>query len=664
MKKISGIFLALLTFFSSTLNVFADTIEVIEEKTQTINKDDYESLKNEVEQKVYEYNQQEDGYVYDYEISIKEEKDEVIVTDTKKVTSEKKFTSEEEAKKYYDEYELEDSWKQGELTITSKQEDVVVNGDTITITCEDSACTKEMAALEEALNEYEELEVISKNTTSKNDIKTIVYSVNGKEQELLYEDALKLIVTLNPEVEGYKLVKNESVLVKKGSIDAKTFKEIVGKDTYETYEEAKKATEKFLNSEDYEDKVAVIVAVYDESEKQITKDQSIGFLNEELAWTAAIAEATTELERAIEEGKITINTTIEEAKKALEKAYETGKLGLTGMELDGKIIYFSIPEQRLVETVENIDQKFTTKTAAELAKLALETAATELAETGITIEDIQLVETGEDVTIATESVKQTKIKGSYVLVPTDLTYYSIRLGNKIAFWTTNALSAQQKEDITKSIKENDETVTVVKFINGYNDFDLSDLGSEWSTSNNFKKEVKSIPFVGNITSYSLVIANESSNTVVGLGAIQNGKEYRLTAKMVTATELWYYDRTEIKYGFDYVVEGGGAEITRDLFKVQSILAGKIYTHTMAYRVNTTDTYTSYVASFDIYKEATKTNATVEYKITREKAATGNVTPEEEEQITPPNTGAESNLFVSLGLLVLLAGVISLKKLCK
>ena len=57
MKKLSGIFLAVLTFFSSTLNVFADTIEVIEEKTQTINTDDYESLKSDVEQKVYEYNQ-------------------------------------------------------------------------------------------------------------------------------------------------------------------------------------------------------------------------------------------------------------------------------------------------------------------------------------------------------------------------------------------------------------------------------------------------------------------------------------------------------------------------------------------------------------------------------------------------------------------------------
>ena len=85
---------------------------------------------------------------------------------------------------------------------------------------------------------------------------------------------------------------------------------------------------------------------------------------------------------------------------------------------------------------------------------------------------------------------------------------------------------------------------------------------------------------------------------------------------------------------------------------------------MAYRVNNTETYTSYVAQFDVYKEELKTNATVAYKITREKAATGNVDPDGGEQITPPNTGAESNLFISLSLLALLAGVISLKKLCK
>ena len=57
--------------------------------------------------------------------------------------------------------------------------------------------------------------------------------------------------------------------------------------------------------------------------------------------------------------------------------------------------------------------------------------------------------------------------------------------------------------------------------------------------------------------------------------------------------------------------------------------------------------------------------TKDVKITREKAATGNVGPGGSgEGITPPNTGAESNLFISLSLLALLAGVISLKKLCK
>ena len=133
MKKLSGIFLTILAFFSSTLNVFADAVEVYEEKTQTINKEEYESLKEQVEKKVFELNESDDEYVYDYEISITEEKDEVIITDTKKVTSEQKFTSEEDAKKYYEEYELEDSWKQGELTITSNEEAVVANGETITI---------------------------------------------------------------------------------------------------------------------------------------------------------------------------------------------------------------------------------------------------------------------------------------------------------------------------------------------------------------------------------------------------------------------------------------------------------------------------------------------------------------------------------------------------
>ena len=684
MKKISGIFLALLTFFSSTLNVFADTVEVIEEKTQTINKEDYESLKEEVEKKVFELNEQDDEYVYDYEISITEEKDEVVIEETKKVTSEQKFTSEEEAKKFYEEYELEDSWKQGELTITSKQEDVVVNGDTITIKCQEATCASEIAALEEALNEFEELDVLSKNTTSEKDIKTIEYKVNDKVQELNYEDALKLVLTLNPEVEGYKLVKNEYVLVKKGSIEAKTFKDIMGKDTYETYAEAKAAADKFLNDKNYEDKVAVVVALYDESEKEITKKESIGFLNEELAWTAAIAQATAELEQAIANGEIELAKTLEETKAALEKAYETGKLGLTGMELDGKIVFYSLPELRVKETAETYTQTFYTKTAAELAKEALELINETSEETGISIEDIALTETAEEATNIKSLLSLRKLLGKYTFAPNlkDIgisgfegyeIYYSITSDNKMVIWTAEALTAKEKEEITKSTKESNENITSITFITGYNtDNSIEGLGNV-----TFKKEEKSI-FGRKYYDYTIAMDNEPADMVINAGIITTGKTYELSYKQVASTELWYYDRTEVKYGFDYTVQGGGATVTRDLFKVQSILSGNIYDYTMAYRVNNTQSYTSYIASFDIYKEATKTNATVEYKITREKAATGTVDPEEDntnqdvvvtpeeetEQITPPNTGAESNLFISLGLLALLAGVVSLKKMCK
>ena len=657
MKKVSGILLALLTFFSSTLNVFADAVEVYEEKTQTINKEDYESLKQEVEQKVYNLNESDDEYVYDYEITITKEEDEVVVTDTKKVTSEKKFTSEAEAKKFYEEYQLEDSWKQGELTITSSEESVVVKGDTITVTCSEASCADKIAEIEATLNEYEDLEVISKETTSKDDQKTIVYEVGGKAAELTYEDAVKLVLTLNPQVDGYKLVKNEYVLVKKGSVDAKTFKELVGKDTYETYEEAKAASDKFLKDERYEEKVAVIVAIYDDSEKETNKTTLPGQLTEELAYTIALADAKAELEKAIEEGKITIEGTIEEAKKALENAYKTGKLQLNGIELDGRVVYYSLPEKRTVRDVKELSQTFFTKTGAELAKSALEATQETLKEQGISIEDITITETNEEAYNVIDLGKQTAIRGSYIIVPSESGFYSIRKGDKIVIWTPSALSSEQKEEISKSMKENDETIVSVQFVTGYNE----ELTIDGIGSFTFKKTEKNI-FGRPVISYSLEVKGEG--TEVRAGTITKGKVYKLSYKTVATTELWYVDKTEIKYGFDYTVQGGGVKVTRDLFNVQSILAGKIYNHTMAYRVNNTQSYTSYVASFDIYKEETITNATVSYKIIREKAATGNVDPDGGEQITPPNTGAESNLFISLSLLALLAGVISLKKLCK
>lgn len=683
MKKIGGIFLAVLTFFASTLNVFAQAIEeVVEEKTQTINKEDYESLKEEVEKKVFDLNEQDDEYVYDYEISIIEEKEEVTITETKKVTSEQKFTSESDAKKYYDEYELEDSWKQGELTITSTNEDIVVNGDEITMTCKEATCQEEIAALEAALNEYEELKILSKNTTSTDDTKTIIYSVNGKEQEIHYEDALRLVLTLNPEVEGYKLVKNEYFLVKKGSIETKTFKDIMGKDTYETYEEAKEAADKFLNNEKYEDKVAVIVAVYDDSEKEIKKESSTGFLTEDMALAAAIAQATSELEQAVEEGKISIEKTIEETKKALETAYKTGSLELSGMELDGKIVYYNLPELRKEEKSETTTQLFSSKTAAELAKLALEKTAEELEGTGITISDITLTEINEETTTLTEGIEVKGKKGIYPLIPTSTGYYSLQKGNSMVIWTVNELTEQQKEEISISIQENNDKIKRIHFVNGFNEEQKIEGIGKFT----FKEDGRIVKI------YSLVVNGEGTNVATGL--ITTGKKYQLSYKTTTVTELWYYDRTEIKYGFDYTVQGGGATIIRDLFKVQSILAGKIYDHTMAYRVNTTNTYTSYVASFDIYKEEVKTKATVAYKITKEKAATGGTGPSEEDNnnqqqpeqtpvipeetpeqpeednegtgtVLPPNTGVQVNFFMEGALLIsILVAAASLKKLCK
>ncbi|MBE6146205.1 MAG: hypothetical protein E7171_06240 [Firmicutes bacterium] len=658
MKKVSGILLALLTFFSSTLNVFADAVEVYEEKTQTINKEDYESLKQEVEQKVYNLNESDDEYVYDYEITITKEEDEVVVTDTKKVTSEKKFTSEAEAKKFYEEYQLEDSWKQGELTITSSEESVVVKGDTITVTCSEASCADKIAEIEATLNEYEDLEVISKETTSKDDQKTIVYEVGGKAAELTYEDAVKLVLTLNPQVDGYKLVKNEYVLVKKGSVDAKTFKELVGKDTYETYQEAKEASDKFLKDERYEEKVAVIVAIYDDSEKETNKTTLPGQLTEELAYTIALADAKAELEKAIEEGRITIEGTIEEAKKALENAYKTGKLQLNGIELDGRVVYYSLPEKRTVRDVKELSQTFFTKTGAELAKSALEATQEGLKEQGVTIEDITITETNENATNISAGVPVPGYKGKYTITPTSIGYYSLEKGNSIVIWTPSALTAEQKEQISTSVKENNDKIKRISFVTGYNE----EQHIEGIGKFTFKETARSI-FGQTIYSYSLELNGEG--TTVKTGTLTNSKVYKLSYKLVTTTELWYVDKTEIKYGFDYTVQGGGVKVTRDLFNVQSILAGKIYNHTMAYRVNNTQSYTSYVASFDIYKEETITNATVSYKITREKAATGNVGPGGSgEGITPPNTGAESNLFISLSLLALLAGVISLKKLCK
>ena len=695
MKKIGGIFLAVLTFFASTLNVFAQAIEeVVEEKTQTINKEDYESLKEEVEKKVFDLNEQDDEYVYDYEISILEEKEEVTITETKKVTSEQKFTSESEAKKYYDEYELEDSWKQGELTITSNNEDIVVNGDEITMTCQEATCQEEIAALEAALNEYQELEVTSKKTNATNDKKTIVYQVDGKTQELHVEDALRIIATLNPEVEGYTLIRNEMVLVKEAMVDVKTFEDIVGTKKYETYAEAKEAADKFLANEEYKNKVAVIVAVYDKSENKKETKTFKPFFKEETAWTALIADATLELEKAIEEGKIGTEEQLKQLKAAFEEAAKTGKLSLTTMELDGKIIYYSLPEKKVEETSLPISLPFLTEelaqAALEAAQKSAEEANAKLDGTTTTIENATIVK--NDGAALQEILEVDSLS---TILP-DVGYYTIKNGNTVVVWTSNALEEDVQKTLETSIKASNKDA-IVKFVSGYNKEEEAPGVGKFT----FKKEKKSYtttcpsfipsylcrPTTVEYDDYSVEFENESEDNIYAYGIIVPGVTYTLSYTLKAVTETWSFDKNIVTLGFDYYVDGAAEVHTRSLFQVQSILAGKIYDHTMAYRVNTTNTYTSYVASFDIYKEEVKTKATVAYKITKEKAATGGTGPSEEDNnnqqqpeqspvipeednegtgtVLPPNTGVQVNFFMEGALLIsILVAAASLKKLCK
>ena len=692
MKKLGGIFLSILAFFGSTLNVFADAVEeVVEEKTQTIDKKDYESLKNEVEKKVYNLNQKDDGYIYDYEISITEEKDEVIISETKKVTSEKKFASKEDAQKYYDEYKLEDSWKKGELSIISESKDIEINGNEITMTCKEATCTEEIAALEAGLKENERLEVISKNTEKTGvDKKTVVYSVDGKEQLLNYEDALKIYATLSPAIDGYTIIGKEIVLVKDAIIDTKTFKDIVGKNEFETYEEAKAAADKFLANDDYEDKVAVVVAVYDESEKTTKTDEKGPFLSEELAWTALIADATAELEKAIEEGKISVKGKIEEIKKALEDAAKTGKLGLATMELDGKIIYYSIPEQHIDESSKDVKDVFKTKeeaeAALELAKKIAEEAASKIEGATVTFENVEI--TKNDTAVLDEKAKIPFLLNRYQIIPDALTnalgYHSVKNDQTktIVIWTESDLEENVQTALEKSLKEENEGYTV-KFIKGFNNAEtINGIGTFTFTKEHVVETIPGVcaPYLPSFLckdttieydDYYIAFANEEDGNKIAYGVIKTGETYTLSYTLHTVIETWTYDKTTINYGFDYIVEGGGATITRSLHQVQSVLAKDLYKYTMTHQTISSDVEYLYIAQFDVYKEEIKTNATVAYKITREKAATGSTGPVEDNQeqtpevVLPPNTGAKVNFYFEGALLIsILVAAISLKKLCK
>ena len=233
----------------------------------------------------------------------------------------------------------------------------------------------------------------------------------------------------------------------------------------------------------------------------------------------------------------------------------------------------------------------------------------ELKDQGYTIENYEI----KEYTISTDAgkvINGTKVDESLKRYEfTDSNYVIIKqASNGLVVWTEEELTESEQTRFETSYKEiclensvdgkNNCELSILRFINGYNTFDLSDLGNGWKNDYTFSKDndkiILTIPSVG------------ISHAIYGNYQV-NKVEYTIEGKM-------HKEITTTKYYVDY----------KKMEDIYSLYYNSISTKTCYYLTYTKVTY------------ETKPVFNVAYKIEKIEYGVGTD--------TPPHTGVEANNY--------------------
>ena len=583
------VLLASLVFLGSANAEEKNYCPVYEHGVYVVTADKVNDFEEYLKERVYNLNNGKDNigdYWFSYTMNVKTE-DATEKTDVKTVNVSNKFSSEEDAKKYYDEVTVEAPYVKGDYAITSTDEEKSKTVEDGSIICTSLDCKDEILDLESklGLNQklvydkpiYNYVDGTKTETVTYKDKNGVVYFDSEAEAQA-FADQYK------PTKEGYRFVKNEVERVSNSTKVSKTYEELKGNNSFDTYEEASKALESF--KAEYDVTSSGIDVVRDNTEDSKTY------------------------------GTETFDSKEQADKWISENSIDSSK---------GELI-----TDPSTSTVRDDESDITGEYASlEDAQAALDALKAQ----GYILENANITEVPGKVT--GEVVNGTKIdeSNSVYTFAESTDYVVIKQGkanDKIAVWTKDELSEEEQNKFIESYKEkaNDnssESATTIKFISG---FDITfDLGKEFNATNwgTYTFSLKDNQIVLNTQK------GKVSHVVYG-NLVKESPKYVLSGTKYKEKTIYEVKWTKVIYGFDYKINAVAlVEVPDTKYQVVTTFINQVKQATLKYSILETYFEKMYELKYDTYIPNVIKVAYINWTITKCNNQGGN---------TGDNTGVE------------------------
>ena len=608
-----------------------NSCELYKEGEVTILSSDIVSFKNKMDNIIKYLNKEDNSFnpiMYTY--SLKEldryNKESLVKEETVEVAD--TFESKTAARDYFNNLKKEEGFTYDNPVISKKISLVTTEGEEKEYTCTSFNCVSDILNIKNNLKDNEEFKEIKINNvvnTTKEEIKeeykdnagNIVYFTDKNKAD-------DFANTYKPEKESYTFVKNNVIEEKETTYKDTTYDELEGNNYFTTYEDAKKALLSF------------------QDKYNTTNGEVEGFRDESLE----------SVKTYIEEFNIK-----EEAENFIEE--NTPSEGL------GEVISSNIEDKVVTSDEKIINESYNTRNDADNRKNALESQ-------GYNVSNLVVNENKDSVTIKdygnilSEEKIEKGLNGSNTIENPD--YIVIKQASgKYVVWTPNELTTDEENTFVSSITDSSLSGSTPYFISGYGSFNLQEVTGEgnWGSNYTFTKDNNNV-----------ILTYESGKiSHITYGNFKTKEEviitYNLTGKIYKENTV-YTATIEIKdYVYAYRIKASIKEVVETFkYKIESLFEREnvITVSTLIYRIDTTDEIELYKLSYDKYRIENNLYITLKWQINKCLKGIGSTSGPSDEntninntnnntEITPPNTGTNSNNILFIILLVVSSGIV-------
>ncbi len=566
-------------------------------------------------------------YRYSYDMNINKVTDEEK-TNIENIKVEDNFNSYDDALAYYNNIVVQLPFVKGGYKISTLDIPVVTTEESGSIECNSLDCSNEIEQLNKKLSDNQQLNYsivpVQVEGTEK---EYVVYKVN--DEVVLFntmEEANEFANTYVPTLNGYSFVVNTINPISVTNKVNKTYKDLIGNNVFDTYDEAVSKLNEFNANYDVTSKK--IISIRDESKDIIDSDV------------------------------LTFNT-MEEVNEWISE---------NKLSSDEGILETEITSEKEKYDESTISGEFSSQALAE-------NYLEQLKNDGYVVSNGKITQVSDGITGQVLSGKSFPSASEYVFATDNTNFILIKQGSgHFAVWTEKPLTDDEKNLFVESYntvnsgnnKFDGSTTNIniseITWIDGYKSFDLSDLGNNWGVYE-FTSDGENI----------ILSCDSSKVSHVIRGFAQEDIKYVVSGTKYKERDVYKVKYNKVIYGYKYEIDATALvdEITTK-YQISSEFVKMENASKLNYSIDTSYINTVYKLEYTKYVPVIKEMASIDWVIIRCEYPygngdvnnyDGNGNGNNSDYPNPPQTGFDMNL--SMIIYVLFGGILLISyKACK